>query len=234
MAARVFARGSVVEAMSVAAIVRYPVGGDPPDSAPNRILRTVSGVDIEVESLVPLGETVPVYFWGLGETLDEFESALRAEATVEELTVLERVEGGCLYSAQWYVDDPLIACVSRADGALIEAHGSGDEWEFTIWFERDEHTARFQECCEERDVPMRVERLRSLSELSEEGVSALTSDQREALVLAYERGYFEDPRETTQEELAEELNISPTAVSSLLRRGLDSLIGDTLSEPGDG
>jgi predicted DNA binding protein len=65
--------------------------------------------------------------------------------------------------------------------------------------------------------------------------SSVTADQREALVTAYEHGYFEDPRETTQAELADVLGIPSTAVSSLLRRGMECLVEQSLVEcPPDG
>lgn len=62
----------------------------------------------------------------------------------------------------------------------------------------------------------------------------LTEQQRTALVTAYEQGYFKEPRETSLEELAETLDLSPSAVNGRLKRGLKALIGTTLvvEEPG--
>lgn len=60
------------------------------------------------------------------------------------------------------------------------------------------------------------------------GADAPTDQQLEALLAAYERGYFVEPRETSLEELAEVLGISPTAVAGRLRRGMRSLVGMTL------
>jgi predicted DNA binding protein len=57
---------------------------------------------------------------------------------------------------------------------------------------------------------------------------ALTDTQQEALVLAYERGYFESPRQVTLEELGEELGISQQAVGSRLRGGIKHILGSTL------
>jgi len=48
-------------------------------------------------------------------------------------------------------------------------------------------------------------------------------------VLAYERGYFDTPRETSLEEIAEELGITQQSLSSRLRRGHRRLIKATLS-----
>ncbi|MFB6155446.1 MAG: helix-turn-helix domain-containing protein [Haloferacaceae archaeon] len=60
------------------------------------------------------------------------------------------------------------------------------------------------------------------------GPAAPTDRQQETLVAAYERGYFAEPRETSLEELAEALDLSPTAVNGRLRRGMKSLVEMTI------
>lgn len=47
-----------------------------------------------------------------------------------------------------------------------------------------------------------------------EAKQGLTDTQREALILAYERGCFDSPRESTLEEMAEELGISQQSLGS--------------------
>ena len=60
----------------------------------------------------------------------------------------------------------------------------------------------------------------------------LTERQREVLLLAYESGFFESPRETTGVELGEQLGISQPTVTHHLREGqrrlLAALLNDTL------
>ena len=58
----------------------------------------------------------------------------------------------------------------------------------------------------------------------------MTDAQQEALVLAYERGYFNTPRDVTMADLGEELGISQQAVASRLRRGVSAILGGPLSE----
>jgi len=62
---------------------------------------------------------------------------------------------------------------------------------------------------------------------------ALTDQQREALVAAYENGYFTEPREVSLEELAASLDLSATAVGGRIRRGLKSLVGMTVVDGRD-
>ena len=58
--------------------------------------------------------------------------------------------------------------------------------------------------------------------------AALTDKQQATLIIAYNRGYFNSPRDITLEELGEELGITPQAVSSRLRRGMSQILGNTL------
>jgi predicted DNA binding protein len=52
----------------------------------------------------------------------------------------------------------------------------------------------------------------------------LTEPQREALLLAYEQGYYDSPRTTTLADLADQFGISRQAVSNRLKRGTRQLI----------
>lgn len=56
----------------------------------------------------------------------------------------------------------------------------------------------------------------------------LTDRQYEALTLAISRGYYESPRRVTAEELAEEIDITQSSMSSLLRRGERQLLSSAL------
>jgi hypothetical protein len=60
------------------------------------------------------------------------------------------------------------------------------------------------------------------------GGSTLTEEQRDALELAYENGYFTEPRESDLEALADELDLSPSAAAGRIKRGMKLLIEETL------
>jgi predicted DNA binding protein len=72
----------------------------------------------------------------------------------------------------------------------------------------------------EIDVPTRSSPLLTLEEVLPE----LTGRQREVLTLAVERGYYELPRETTTERLADELGVSRRTVDDHLRRAERKLV----------
>lgn len=64
---------------------------------------------------------------------------------------------------------------------------------------------------------------------SEPAGDGLTDRQREALRIAYERGYFEIPRRTTLDSVADELGIAAASASERLRRAQTQLIEETVA-----
>lgn len=135
---------------------------------------------------------------------------------------------GAFYKASWTVDSPLLQCVAAADGVVLGARGIPEAWRLTVLFEDRSSASSFQECCRTAGVPLAIRRLESVTEYFETSTETLTERQREALVLAYREGYFEEPRAASQAELAEELGISSSAFGRRLRRGIDSLIDDAV------
>jgi hypothetical protein len=64
---------------------------------------------------------------------------------------------------------------------------------------------------------------------SEAPGDGLTDRQREALRVAYERGYFDIPRGTSLEAVADELDITPSSLSERLRRAQTHLVETTVA-----
>ena len=58
----------------------------------------------------------------------------------------------------------------------------------------------------------------------------LTDEQRTALQIAFNRGYFSEPRDVSLSEVAGALGLSSTAMSGRLRRGMRNLIAATIAE----
>lgn len=64
--------------------------------------------------------------------------------------------------------------------------------------------------------------------IAEVDLSVLTEKQRQTLELALDRGYYERPRNTDLTELAEQLDLSKSAVSQRLRTAELKLIKNAL------
>lgn len=66
--------------------------------------------------------------------------------------------------------------------------------------------------------------------IPEEGIKALTDRQQEALEAAYRAGYFDWPRESTAEEVADVLDISPPTLHAHLRKAEGQLFADLIDQ----
>ncbi|KYH26357.1 HTH DNA binding domain protein [Halalkalicoccus paucihalophilus] len=179
---------------------------------------------LELDRVVPTDDTVMPFFWVWNLDPEVFAAAAETEAAIEKLTVVDRVEEGTLFAARWNRESAgTLFAIVRSEGTLLEARATCEEWYFEVRFADRAATAEFRTFCRERDVPLVLHRL-STSCSPEPERYGLTAEQREALAVAYRRGYFEEPRGATLGDIAEELGISARAVAGRLRRGQATLL----------
>jgi glycosyltransferase involved in cell wall biosynthesis len=116
--------------------------------------------------------------------------------------------------------------VLNHEGTILEAEGQTDEWQLKVRFADREQLGQFHGHFQAKG---KVEMTQLLSPSQPHtGEFDLTVKQREALVAAYEAGYYEVPRETTASELADEFDISQQAFSQRLDRGTANFIENAL------
>lgn len=170
-----------------------------------------------------------------GGDLAEIESVLAADHSVESVTRLPGFESQQLLGIEFSPEAELLnPLVTHEDGFVIEARGSatgGTRGWHERWLLPDgEALRRIWQYAREHEFDFEVLDLRDHGRADADfhGLEAVTSEQREALTVAAEGGYFTEPREMSLEELAAELGISSTAAAGRLRRGMKALVGVTL------
>lgn len=194
------------------------------------VLQEYSGLAIEFESVVPThhGLMPFIFVWGNGH-YDEIEPAIRSDRAVETITEIDRFDDGRLYNVTWSDSVPRLAdALLESRATLIEGIGTGDGWTFEIRFREQERIEAFQERVREYGIALELERLRAELEVSTSMKYDLTDKQYETLVTAFEAGYFENPKDATLEEIGDELGVSGAAVTGRLRRGLTSVLSQTV------
>jgi predicted DNA binding protein len=182
---------------------------------------------IELERIVPSEGIVIPYFWVRGAGVDDVEAAFSDHPGVQTIRAIDSVADEYLLRVEWnpaYVG--VLSLLAEAEVPLVSATGTDTEWTFEIRGDDQSDLAEFRGLCRTHDVPVTLTALHALTPV-ETGPS-LTDPQRELLVLAFERGYFNSPRDVTMAELGEELGISHQAVASRLRRGIQRTLGQTL------
>lgn len=190
-------------------------------------------VRIEVERIVPTQESALPFVWVWGTDPEAFLEQAERESDITGVDVLDRVEGGALCRVEWSPEAEPIQGIRRLNATIIEATGTSEHWRFEVRTQEREAFIEFRELFQQAGIPIRLDRLYDLTDLVDGSDRQLTPEQREAVIAAYRDGYFEKPRQITQEELGEQFGISHRAVAERLRRGMRNLVAATLLPDGE-
>lgn len=186
---------------------------------------------VELERIIPARDVVIPYFWLRGVDSEDVEGAFESHPGVADIRLVDSVEDEHLLRVEWALEyEGVLSTLSETTIPLIEAVGTASQWTFDVRGDDREDIATFQRRCRELDIPITLTRLHALTPIESAGEAALTDAQKEALVLAHRRGYYDTPREVSLEELGDELGISQQATASRLRRGTNQLLQRTLSD----
>ncbi|RLM89219.1 hypothetical protein D3D02_08820 [Halobellus sp. Atlit-38R] len=188
------------------------------------------GVRIELERVVPFRERTTPTLWIASQDAPWVTQAVGGDETVDEVEVLDAVDGGLVLQVDWAATStPFLDVIAEADATCLKGIGTADGWSLTLRYPTHEaFTASYHRCSDE-DIEFSVESVRSSAGIADYGVeSMLTEPQREALNEALACGYFDVPRGATLQTLADRLGISDTAASQRLRRGIQKVLSEQL------
>ncbi|MDS0293701.1 bacterio-opsin activator domain-containing protein [Halogeometricum luteum] len=198
------------------------------------VFETLPSATVELERVVPNRGAIAPYAWVYGARVDDVEAAFAPHPGVRGIRLVDAVDDQYLLRVEW---DPshrsVLSALAETGVPLLEAVGTSERWLFRIRGDGRDDVAAFYDRCQEWGVPLAMTEVHSLTPRRRSTEAALTEAQREALVLAYERGYFDTPREVTMAELGSELGITQQAVGSRIRRGIDCILDETLSTVDD-
>lgn len=199
--------------------VSYPTGR-------SSFLDAVPGMTLRHETIYfDCGGRLVWACWASGDEFEPFERGLEDDTIIDEWALLSQFEDRHLYELTLSSEpDRLVHSVIVELGIhILDREQAVDHiWTKLRCPSRDAYRA-VRDRWTELHGNCRTHRL------VEEGATGsshdvLTPKQREVLTLAYERGYFKIPREVELRELSNDLNISETAVSQRIRRGLQELV----------
>lgn len=194
-----------------------------------RLLEELPGIRIELERIVPLRDSIIPLFWVSNVDADQkqVENILLDSSLTEEVSFLTEDGKRQLYQVRWSRDvDGLVSALIESGAKILGAESIGEGWDFRLQFPSHDDLAKFREHCTASDIPIILRRLYNPHYPQES--NSMTAEQQEAILMAFERGYFEVPRKTTISDLSESFDISDNAYSQRLRRGLSSLVYETM------
>ncbi|WP_144902109.1 helix-turn-helix domain-containing protein [Halobellus captivus] len=159
----------------------------------------------------------------------QFEDGLRNDRTIGEFErVIETGDDKAIYSFE-YTDEAKILSpvVSTSNGVILDMENDGRAWILTVWMPERTDLVHLWDYAQQNDIDIELLRVNEYDSLGTAD-AGLTDSQREALLVAFETGYFEEPRNATLSEVAADLDISQPAASGLLRRGIKRLVISSL------
>jgi predicted DNA binding protein len=188
-----------------------------------------SNAELKVISQSATDPDTGKFFFRVENADDDFESALDGDNTVSSWTRVSE-EGDARIYRIGHTDDTILLSpiVTSLSGLMLEAESNDRGWTVRLLFSGREALSELWKYCETNDIEFTLKRTVRQEGWESQKPSTLTDAQREALVTAYEKGYFEEPHDASLADIADSLDISSTAVSGRIRRGTAQLIESSL------
>lgn len=185
-------------------------------------------VTLEYQLIAPTGEYV-LSFHVCGEEFEAFETALDADPTVTAVSAVIETSTFRVYRAHIVSAEYLVLSTAVEMGLrLVEAVSGNGGWYAIVELPTVETLRSFRQFCSDLGVSASIQKLYRIEAGSTGEAFGLTPSQREAITTAYEAGYFNQPRNTSLEGVGDRLGISSSAAGGRLRRGLQTLISETV------
>lgn len=194
-----------------------------------RILRVEEPTQITLETMVPLGGKPTPFVRIRNEARETFERSVREHPSVDDIQLVDTHEDETLYALDWVPSETsLLRRILDLDAVLLNATGTADTWRLELRFPTHDALSEFQDYYVEADFSVAIERIYNPTKPDAGPWYGLTASQREALAYAVEGGYYSLPRQMSTQELADAFDISDQAVTERLRRGISTLVRNTL------
>lgn len=196
----------------------------------------------ELERIVPTEDTAIPYVWVSGPpaTIADLETTLKSSDAVQSVSILDQLsisdstDEEHLFRIEWNLTElDIVKGIIESGGSILQGEGTNHHWLLRFRFSDHDEVATFYQYLTDNDITEFT--IRSIYELESRagrgGSDDLTAEQREALSLAANQGYFESPREVTLDEIGQELGITQQAVSNRIRRAVRQVVHSALNIP---
>ncbi|WP_435365156.1 helix-turn-helix domain-containing protein [Haloarchaeobius sp. DYHT-AS-18] len=167
--------------------------------------------------------------WVSGPSHDAAADVLLSHPAVTHAARLDEGDDRSLYELELATDlGPVADAIDHTGAMATRAEVIDSTIRLTLRFRNQDELQQFVDSLEVAAIQFEVTWKGNGTVTGDGGTDSLTQCQRQTLWLAYERGYFNIPRDTSLSELADELGVSSQAVSERLRRAMGSYLGTTM------
>ncbi|AGB37694.1 helix-turn-helix domain-containing protein [Natronococcus occultus] len=173
-------------------------------------------------------------FWFEYEDVDKLERFLEDDPTVDDYELVDEGEDTHIYYIEHAERTKLLSpVVTQVNGFMSWAETKRRGWFLQLQLPDREALTTIWEYAEEYGVSFEIVEVYGRPRNETNVAYGLTEQQVEALTVAYECGYFSEPREMALSDVADEIGLSSTAMSGRLRRGMRNLISAALLDGED-
>ncbi|HET7324336.1 MAG TPA: helix-turn-helix domain-containing protein [Halococcus sp.] len=192
-------------------------------------LESVPEATFDIERVVAHdAERVLPFVWANAPDRAALESAFEADRSVENVEMLSDLDDEWLYRMEWISHVQFVVhALLEEQATVLDAHSEDGRWHLRLLFPDRESLSRTYDFCEDHDIRLDIETIYEMDG-KRHGRFGLTEEQVEALTAAFERGYYEVPRDISVADLADELDISHQALSERFRRAHGNLVENTI------
>jgi hypothetical protein len=173
-----------------------------------------------------------VLFWAESEDFEAFEEAMAGDPTVTAPRCLVSVSGRRLYQVEQVREgraQSVYPTLVEVGGVVRELTADRDGWHFQVMFPDQDALSRFHDTCTDHGIALTLHQKYEESPAPGDGYDyGLSDKQCRTLRHAVEQGYYEVPRRTDLDTIAEEMDVSHQAASERLRRAIDVLVRRTI------
>ncbi|MBX0295679.1 PAS domain S-box protein [Haloarcula nitratireducens] len=209
-----------------------------------RIPRFVEGTcpGLDADGEITLDQTIPVgdgVYLQYGTVTDDAVSTL--EAFVDELpfwddvTIMEQAVGDATFELR-LTEPPVVSAIASRGGRVKHAHIGDGDLEMTVHLPHSVDVHRITDVLQDTYPETKLMTRHSVvqtddmaTRVAEALVEDLTDRQRAVVEAAYHAGFFEWPRRSSGEEVADSLNIAGPTFHQHLRLAQQKLLGELVA-----
>lgn len=205
-----------------------------PALALSQTIETIPEMEIELEyQTISDTDTYYLFFRVTGSDFAAFEAAVAEDPTVSDARLILDGETFRVYRIRLRAAEHLVLPKAAEFGIrVLQAQAGDGGWVGKVQVSDAQQLHEFRDYCERKDIRFTVRRIYRTDD-DDGNPFGLTAAQREILITAHRAGYFNEPRDASLQEIADQLGVSSSSASGRLRRAIDALIDNTLLE-GDG
>ncbi|GKZ16305.1 hypothetical protein HAL_41860 [Haladaptatus sp. T7] len=186
-------------------------------------------VTIQMEE-TPMADGSLLFVSVVGDDFSPFERSLETDATVRAATLFSAAADRRVYRIRPESDVvPFLPTAADLGIRVLDVKSGTGGWVIRIQMLSREPLIQLRKACLEHGITFRVRQLFDADPNTDPDGARLTGRQRDTVLTAYQSGYYDVPRGISQGELAEELDVSTSAISQQLRRATRQLIASTFA-----